>query len=226
VSTEIATMATDNRPMSVYSNQQNFETAQRIAQSLSKSDLVPKQYKDNVANCLIALEIANRVGASPLMVMQNLNIIHNRPSWSSQFIIAALNSCGRFSPLRFRMEGEGDARTCVVIAMDKASGEALEGPPVSISMARSEGWYQKDGSKWKTMPELMLRYRAAAFFGRLYAPDVLMGMQTEDETHDLGVVQMTPIRVEGDGPSRLLGIVQSQKDEQPEIEPPTDENVV
>jgi hypothetical protein len=53
-------------------------------------------------------------------------------------------------------------------------------------MAKAEGWFAKNGSKWKTMPELMLRYRAAAFFGRLYAPDVLNGMHATEEAEDIG----------------------------------------
>lgn len=133
---------------------------------------------------MIALEMANRIGASPLMVMQNLNIIQGRPSWSSQFIISALNSCKRFTPLRFKMEGEGDEYGCTAWAKDH-SGEILEGPKVTWKMAKDEGWSTKGGSKWKTMPELMFRYRAAAFFGRLYAPDVLMGMGSADESEDI-----------------------------------------
>ena len=162
-----------------------FEHAQRIAKVLSSSDLVPTQYKNNVANTLVALEMANRMGASPLMVMQNLHIIHGRPSWGSSFIIASLNSCGRFSTLRF----VGDANKCKAVATDKATGEVLEGPTVSLEMAKAEGWLTKTGSKWITMPELMLKYRAAAFFGRLYAPEVLMGMQTSEE-----IVDITPLQ--------------------------------
>jgi hypothetical protein len=168
--TELTTIEPNNGP--IFAPAQ-FEHAQRIAKVLSSSDLVPTQYKNNVANTLVALEMANRMGASPLMVMQNLHIIHGRPSWGSSFIIASLNSCGRFTTLRF----QGDANKCKAVATDKATGEVLEGPTVSLDMAKAEGWLDKAGSKWKTMPELMLKYRAAAFFGRLYAPEVLMGMQ-------------------------------------------------
>lgn len=171
-----------------FSGPVGFESAQRMAMALVTSTMVPKEYqgKDNMGNALIALEMAQRVGASPMAVMQNLHIIHGRPSWSSSFIIAALNSCGRFSPLRFTVEGEGDNKKCFAWTYDKATSEVLEGPESSIAMAKAEGWATKSGSKWKTMPDLMLRYRAAAFFGRLYAPDVLMGMHTEDEVQDIG----------------------------------------
>jgi hypothetical protein len=152
---------------------------------LASSDLVPAQFKNNIQNVMIALELANRTGSSPMAVMQNLHIIHGRPSWSAQFIIAAMNSCGKFSPLRFELSGAGDDLACKATAIDLATGEALEGPAVSIEMAKKENWYQKSGSKWPTMPELMLRYRSATFFGRLFAPELLMGMSTSDELQDI-----------------------------------------
>jgi hypothetical protein len=172
---------------SAFSGQSAFENAQRMAKLLCSSPLVPKDYQGpaNLGSAVIALEIAQRLNASPLMVMQNLYVIHGRPSWSSQFVISALNSCGRFSPLRFTMTGEGDTRACVAWAYDLSDKEKLHGPEVSISMSKKEGWYQKNGSKWQTMPDLMLRYRAAAFFGRLYAPEILMGMKATEEVIDV-----------------------------------------
>jgi hypothetical protein len=160
----------------------SFEMAQRQAKALSASDLVPQQYRGNVANTLVALEIANRIGASPLMVMQNLNIIHGRPSWGSSFIIAAINGSGKFTALRF----VGDlSKGIKAVCQEKATGELLEGPTVTMDMAKAEGWLDKAGSKWKTMPELMMRYRAAAFFGRLYAPEITMGMHSTEEVVDI-----------------------------------------
>ncbi len=198
----IATVSHPGTAMSAFSSADAFDTAQRMAKALSASNLVPKEYQGNLANCIVALEMAQRVGASPLMVAQNLNIIHGRPSWSSSYIIAALNACGRFAPIRFRVEGDGDGKTCVAWTVDQ-SGEVLEGPPVSIAMAKAEGWHGKQGSKWQTMPDLMLRYRAAAFFGRLYAPDVLMGMQTAEEVQDVVPEKdVTPVQTD-DAADRL-----------------------
>lgn len=182
---------------------QAFEHAQRVAMMLSKSSLIPKEYQNNVQNTMIALEMANRIGASPLMVMQNLYIVHGKPGWSSQFIIASINSCGRFKPLRFDMIGAvgGTDRSCTAWTVEKdieipsdvrtlqqakdANVPVLEAPAVDMAMAKAEGWIDKNGSKWKTMPELMLRYRSAAFFGRLYAPEIMMGMHTDDEVIDI-----------------------------------------
>jgi hypothetical protein len=184
-------------PQSAFSSPATFEAAQRMALALCTSTLVPTAFqgKENIGNTLIALEMAQRVGASPMAVMQNLHVIHGRPSWSASFIIAALNSCGKFSPLRFKIEGDGDKRVCTAWAYDKGTGEVIDGPPTSIAMAKAEGWESKSGSKWKTMPDLMLRYRAAAFFGRLYAPEILMGMHTEDEAQDMSATG-APVLVE------------------------------
>ena len=173
-----------------FSTASGFDLLQRQAKMLASSALVPKEFQGNVANCAIVLEMANRMGANPLMVAQSLYIVHGKPSWSSQFLIAALNSTGRFSPLRYDLTGEGDKRSCIAWATEKATGERLDSPPVSIAMAKAEGWMGKSGSKWQTMPELMLRYRAATFFCRLYAPEVTMGFQTAEEVGD--VIDVTP----------------------------------
>lgn len=174
--------------ISQFANQTNFEHAQRVAKMLAASSLIPKEFQGNVQNVCIALEMANRIGASPMQVMQNLYIVHGKPSWSSSFIIAAINSCKKFSPLRFLMKGEGQARSCIAWAYDLRDNEKLEGVEVTMSMAKAEGWLGKSGSKWATMPELMLRYRAAAFFGRLYAPEILMGMHAVEEIQDIQIV--------------------------------------
>lgn len=212
-----------------FGNSDSFELMQRAAKLLSSSTLVPAAYRSVIektdrygnvtdsrqnpnalANAVVALNMANRMGADPLMVMQNLYIVEGRPSWSSQWIIAAINGCGRFSPLRFDIKNRGkrqieyvtfvwenrqrqevrntievEDKVCVAWAIEKETGERLESPPVSIEMAVKEGWYTKNGSKWQTMDEVMLRYRTASFFGKLYAPELLMGLQSAEEAQEV-----------------------------------------
>lgn len=99
-----STALTTTTPQGVFSGIQAFEEAQRIAKALASSTLIPQQFQGQAgyANCLVALNISRRMGMDPLMVMQNLHIIHGRPSWSSQFIIGLVNGCGRFSPVAVR----------------------------------------------------------------------------------------------------------------------------
>jgi hypothetical protein len=180
----------------VFTGIQQFENAQRIAKCLASSALVPKEYQgqQGLANALVAMEISGRMGLSPLQVMQNLHIIHGRPSWSSQFIIAMVNGCGRFSPMDFVLQGEGDQQSCYAVATELRTGKELKGPVVSITMAKKEGWYGKSGSKWQTMPDLMLRYRAAAFWGRLYVPEFLVGIKTQEEVIDVDSTEVEPVQ--------------------------------
>jgi hypothetical protein len=189
-----STAITTQSSGSVFSGIQAFEDAQRIAKALASSTLIPPQFQgqQGFANCLVALEIANRMRMSPFQVMQNLHIIHGRPSWSSQFIIGLINGCGRFSPLQYEVTGQGDSLACTCVATELASGKDLRGPTVTMAMAKKEGWATKSGSKWQTMPDLMIRYRAAAFWGRLYIPELLVGIQTQEEVVDIEPVTVKP----------------------------------
>ena len=166
---------------------QGFEGLQRAGKLLSVSPLVPKDYRDNPASCAIALNLANRIGCDPLMVMQNLFIVQGRPGWGAQFLIATFNSCGRFTALRFEFSGaEGtDEWGCRAWAVELSTNQRIQGAKVTIKLAKAEQWVDKNGSKWKTMPEQMLMYRCASWFIKAYAPEVSMGLQTKEELEDI-----------------------------------------
>ena len=162
---------------SVYSSIQSFESAQRIAASLADSALVPNTYRgqQGLPNCIVAIEIANRMGMSPFQVMQNLNVIHGRPSWSSQFIIGLIQGCGRFESFTYSEKTD----SCQCFAILKTTGEQVSGPKITLDMAKREGWTKN--TKWSTMPQTMLRYRAASAFGRFHIPDLILGIQSVEE---------------------------------------------
>lgn len=166
---------------------QSFELMQRVAKGFASSSLVPKDYQGNVANCMIALNLARRINGDPLMVMQSLIIVHGRPTWAAQFMIATANMCGRFSAIRFEFFGTKgqDDWGCRAWAIEKATGEKLYGSDISLALAKKEGWYERNGSKWKTMPQQMLMYRAGAWWVRAYAPELSMGLMAADEAGDV-----------------------------------------
>lgn len=223
-------------PFSFFNNNQ-FETIQRVALMFASSELVPEMYqiahvgKDKaISNSIIAIEMANRIGASPLMIMQNMVIIYGRPSWSSKFLIATVNTCGRFNSLKFKFDvigvlkdykyteyetewitgangqkkkttkvvekmlsGQVQNIRCIAYTSEKGSTEILESAPVTIEMAINEGWYTKKGSKWQSMTQQMLMYRTASFWTNAYAPELSMGMKTEDEIIDITDVDFEEI---------------------------------
>lgn len=190
---ELARIDEREATLNPFGSQAAFESSQRMAKALSSSSLIPKEYQGNLPNTMIALELAARTGSSPFIVMQNLDIIHGRPSWRATYLIGTVNSCGRFSPLRFVKDGTPgtDSFGCRAVAKDKDTGEELVGALITIGMAKAEGWFSKNGSKWKTMPEQMLMYRAASFWTRIYAPEISLGMQTAEEAQELA-----PLRVD------------------------------
>ena len=158
------------------------------ANFLSQSTIIPEAYRNKPANCLIALEFANRIGCNFLTVMQGVYTIQGRPSWSSQFLISAWNTCGRFTPIKYKMfgtEADGMDFGCVAYSTEIETGEVLESPKITMQMAKDEGWSTKNGSKWRTMSSLMIRYRAAAFLIRLYAPELTFGIHTREEVEDM-----------------------------------------
>lgn len=226
-----------------------FETMQRVCKMFAFSELVPDIYKASfkpipadakeaqikaitaenemaktkaMANCMIAVSMASRMDADPLMVMQNMTVIHGKPTWASKFLIGTVNACGRYETLKFDMGVEGkvgkieyletkwnrgqkftevhtfdgssmDNLTCVCWTREKGSTEILKSPKVDLRMAVSEGWYTKSGSKWKTMPELMLRYRAASMWTNTNAPEYSMGMRTTEEVRDVEDVEFEEV---------------------------------
>lgn len=195
--------------------QRQFETYQRMAKPLSESNFVPDAFKGKIGDCIIAVEVAARLGVPPLTVMQNLCVVKGKPTWMSKFLIGCVNTCGRYTTLDYKIFIDGpvgdvqyktwqkgadgrnheiqkafdkptlDNLVCTAYATEKATGKVLTSPPVSVRIAIQEGWYTKDGSKWPSMTELMLRYRAASMWVSTFAPEMAMGFRTTEEITDI-----------------------------------------
>ena len=165
-----------------------MQNAWKMAGVMAKTSIVPQAYKENAGNCLIAIDIANRMGLSPIMVMQNSQVVQGNFTWKGSACKGLIDNCGRFSKTKYVYIGEKGTDTwgCYLEAYDNQTEEIIRGAEVTIKMAKDEGWFGKNGSKWKTMPELMLQYRSATFFARAYCPQALMGFYTTDEMVDIG----------------------------------------
>ena len=191
MTTEITKANTDGES-SIYQTTESFEFAQRQAKSLCQSQLVPTQYQgqNGLSNCLVALEMSKRMNLSPLTVMQNLNVIHGKPTWSSQFITSNILGCGRFKNFDYIVTGKDDSLSVQCQAIRLEDNKLVKGTAVSMKMAQQEGWTAKN-KKYQSMPELMLKNRAATFFGRQYIPDLLLGVQTSEEVVDIEPINVT-----------------------------------
>lgn len=170
----------------VFSSKESFDLVFRCATAFSRSTIVPTSYQGKPENCFIAVDMANRMGVSPLVVMQNLYVVQGKPSWSGQACKMLIENCGKFTNVKHVYTGKKgeDSWVCYLQAIRKEDGETVKGAEITIETAKKEGWYNKNGSKWQTMPELMLAYRASAFFARVHCPESLMGLHIAEENED------------------------------------------
>lgn len=170
-----------------------FAQLQRVANMFADSDMVPDHFKKNPANCGVALQMAFRMKIDPMMLLQNMYIVHGRPGIEAKLAIALINSSGKFATaLDWEFKGEGDKRSCTCFAIDH-KGKRRE-QTVTWSMVVAEGWNLVRGEKgvkpkWLTLPDLMFQYRSAMFFGRLNCPEVLLGLHSKDELDDIARVE-------------------------------------
>ena len=174
---------------------ENFAQTKEIAQALSSSDLVPDHFKKKPANVLIALEFAHRNDISPFAAMQSLFVIHGRVGLTASMAISLARKHNVWKSLTYKVEGEGN--TLAVTAIAKLHDDSEATATVSMKMANDAGWSKN--AIYKSIPEQMLKYRAAVFLIRSHFPEVLFGMQTVEELRDVDAAQaknVTPSRKE------------------------------
>ena len=171
-------------PVTVWTDKKQFDQLLRAANMLSQTSIIPATYQGKPQDCFVALEMATRMGVSPLVVMQNMYVVKGKPAWAGQACTMFINSCGKFTGVKHVYTGEKgtDSRGCYVTATRISDGVQVNGVEVTLAMAKAEGWTAN--TKWRTMPELMLAYRASAFFARVHCPEALMGVQLADEIYD------------------------------------------
>lgn len=187
----------------VFANSESFKDIFNIGKMFASSTLVPAAYQNKPMDCTIAVDMANRMGVSPMMVMQNLYVVKGKPSWSGQACMSMINASPKFKnakPVYFGEKGT-DSRGCRIEAIETETGNLIQGTEVTIKMAKEEGWLSN--TKWKNMPEQMLAYRAAAFFARIYIPNTLMGVVVEGEVED----------IETNNTSEITNLLKGKKEE-------------
>ena len=180
--------------VSVSPEERAFEFIQRKARMYAASDMVPATYKGKIANVIVAMEMAARQNMPVLQIMQSLYVVHGNPSWKAEYVIARVNESGKFKgPIKYQFEGKDKTRSCTAYAVGITDGEKCE-LTVDWEVVEAEGWAKKAGSKWLTMPDVMFRYRAGAWFARAFCPEVLLGVPVEGEVDDY--VEMEQIQQE------------------------------
>lgn len=163
----------------------SFTEAIQFAETLSRSDIVPKDFKGNAGNILVAIQWGLELGLQPMQAMQNIAVINGRPSLWGDAVIALVKS----SPLcEYIYETiDNGVATCRV----KRKGEEEQVRTFTMDDAKQAGLLGKQGP-WSQYPKRMLQMRARAFALRDVFPDILKGMPIAEEVQDYQEKDITP----------------------------------
>lgn len=172
---------------------QSFADNWKIAQQYAKSDLIPDNYKNKPENVIIALGMSSKMNLDLFTIMQNLDIVKGKARWNGSFCRTLIEKTGKYKDLDLIYTGEKDKDTfgCYLQAVRKNDGKIVKGAEITVGMAKAEGWwskkdkYGKETSKWQSLTELMLGYRAMSFFARMHCPEALSGVYTGEEIEDM-----------------------------------------
>lgn len=192
-----AIATTDGQVPALIPAAEHFALRQRQARMFAMSLLVPEHLRKGtpdqaMANCYIALALAEAMGEMPLIVMQNIHVISGKAGFASKYMIARANSSGKFKDdVDWDVSGKGQDLSVTCFATLAKSGKRVE-MTVDMAMAKAEGWTKN--AKYQTMPEVMLRYRSASFLVNMYAPEVMLGYKTVEEYEDMGAAQVVDVQ--------------------------------
>lgn len=179
----------------------------KYSEILAESTIIPAHYKGNKGDIFVAVQTAYRMNLDPMMVMQGTYVIQGKLGMTSAFAISLANSSGLFvGGIRYRIQelgediegsvefynnGTKDKKTVQFSNIQvtaytnlKSNGEEIS-YTIGMKEAIAEGWTTKAGNKYQSLPELMLRYRAATLLIRTHTPEVINGMHMTEELEDV-----------------------------------------
>lgn len=176
-------------------NPDTFNHMYRVGAVLASSPLFPDHLRKGdrqqaEANGMLVVNMALRLREDPLTVAQNIYFVGGKPGWNATYMISKANQHGVFAdPIDWDISGNKDSLSVTAFAKMKGTGKRVEAT-ADMEMARQEGWTRN--TKYKSMPEQMLRYRAATMLIRLYCPEVMVGIPAAIEVETSNIRDVTP----------------------------------
>jgi hypothetical protein len=194
-----------------------MEKALKFAEIMSQADIIPTHYRGKPANVFIAVQSALRMNLDPMQIMQNTFVISGKLGMVSAFAISLANGSGLFdSGIRYRIDGSGENLKVTAYTNLKKTGEEIS-YTITMREAKAEGWTKN--AKYQSLPELMLRYRAATLLIRTHAPEVLNGMHMVEEIEDTVIVTRDVTPKSQSISSKLDSVLSHQEEEVKNLEP-------
>ena len=151
----------------------------RVSKAFSMSGMVPGHFQGKPEACMVALMYAQQLGEHPMVMFQEVSIINGRPNTSARFAISRANKSGLLQgPVTWKSKGQDQALEVTASAVMRETGEVITAT-VTMKEAKADGWTRN--SKYQSIPEQMLRWRAATRLINLYMPEVLFGLGVREE---------------------------------------------
>lgn len=190
----------------------------RLAKAFSMSGMVPAHFQGKPEACLVAMLYAEQLGEHPMLLFQEISVINGRPNTSARFAISRANKSGLLQgPITWKSKGQDAALEVTASATLRDTGEVITAT-VTMKEAHADGWTRNP--KYKSIPEQMLRWRAATRLINLYIPEVLFGLAVREEAE----VQKVTVREEPAGGGTVVADLNRQIAAQVVVDTPEPES--
>lgn len=175
-----------------------FEHMQRIATVMSSAKLVPVHLQGSVADCLMICQQAHRWQMDPFALAQATYVVHGRFGYEGKLVAAVINTRARLrEKMSYDITGTGDDIKVVVSAAFEDEEEAR-----TVEATVKEAKTQSSGNrKWNELPDQMICYYGARKWARRHAPELMLGVCSEDDIQqqEMKVINPEPVDMEKEG---------------------------
>jgi hypothetical protein len=172
----------DDSPLAYIMDTAKFEHCYRIAEAMSRASLIPQHLKggtkeETAANCFLVVNQALRWHMDPFLIAPETYSIQGKLGYQGKLVAAVINTrAGLAEKLRYDFSGEKGTDNFTVTVSGRFEGEA-EPRTVSVSVGQAKTQNQM----WAKDPEQKLVYTGSIRWARRHAPEVIMGVVTDDD---------------------------------------------
>lgn len=159
---------------------QSLTEAMQLAEMLSSSQMVPKNYTGKPQDTLVAMMMGSELGLNPIQALQNIAVINGRPSIYGDALMALVQNHPAFGGVEETFDEQTMTATCTVWR----KGGTKHTQTFSQADAVKSNLWGKSGP-WTQYPKRMLAWRARGFALRNQFADALAGLITREEAMDI-----------------------------------------
>lgn len=154
----------------------------RFAEQMSLSTVtIPDHLRGKPGDCLAIAMQATQWGMNPFAVAQKTHIVNGKLGYEAQLVMAVAKASGAIrGAFRFEHRASvGNDFECRAGAVLAGETEITWGEWLAASQVTT-----KNSPLWKTNPRQQMAYLQAKNWMRLYAPEAILGVYSDDELTD------------------------------------------